>query len=69
MRINRLKVVLTEQSKTSRWLAKELGKSASTVSRWCTNEVQPSVETLFDIAEILDVNVRILLVSTKNDLQ
>ena len=69
MKINQLKVGLTEQSKTSSWLAKELGKSESTVSRWCTNEIQPSVETLFDIAEILDVNVRILLVSTKNELQ
>ena len=67
MKINRLKVVLTEQSKTSRWLAKELGKSASTVSRWCTNEVQPSVETLAEIAQLLKVDVRELLNSTKNN--
>lgn len=61
MKINRLKIVLTEQSKTSKWLAKELGKSASTVSRWCTNEVQPSVETLAEIAELLKIDVRELL--------
>ncbi len=66
MKINRLKIVLTEQSKTSKWLAKELGKSASTVSRWCTNEVQPSVETLTEIAQLLKIDVRELLNSTKN---
>ncbi|EDM34437.1 hypothetical protein PBAL39_19140 [Pedobacter sp. BAL39] len=61
MKINRLKIVLTEQSRTSKWLAKELGKSASTVSRWCTNEVQPSVETLAEIAQLLKIDVRELL--------
>lgn len=66
MKINRLKIVLTEQSKTSKWLAKELGKSVSTVSRWCTNEVQPSVETLAEIADLLKIDVRELLNSTKN---
>ncbi len=65
MKINRLKIVLTEQSKTSKWLAKELGKSESTVSRWCTNEVQPSVETLAEIAELLKIDVRELLNPTK----
>lgn len=65
MKINRLKVVLVEHSKTSKWLAKELGKSESTVSRWCTNEVQPSVETLADIAKLLKIDVRELLNPTK----
>ncbi|MCJ0743634.1 helix-turn-helix transcriptional regulator [Pedobacter montanisoli] len=65
MKINRLKIVLTEQSKTSKWLAKELGKSASTVSRWCTNEVQPSVETLAEIAKLLKIDVRELLNPSK----
>ncbi|WP_286927770.1 helix-turn-helix transcriptional regulator [Flavobacterium sp. UBA4197] len=65
MKINRLKIVLVEQSKTSKWLAKELGKSESTVSRWCTNEIQPSVETLAEIAELLKIDVRELLNSTK----
>ncbi|GAA4468472.1 helix-turn-helix transcriptional regulator [Nemorincola caseinilytica] len=61
MKINRLKTALTEQSRTSRWLAKELGKSPSTVSRWCTNEVQPSIETLSEIARLLKIDVRELL--------
>lgn len=65
MKINRLKIALAEQSRTSKWLAKELGKSESTVSRWCTNEVQPSVETLAEIAKLLKVDVRELLNSTK----
>lgn len=67
MKINRLKIVLTEQSKTSKWLAKELGKSASTVSRWCTNEVQPSVETLAQIAQVLKIDIKELLNSTKQN--
>lgn len=64
MKINRLKIVLTEQSKTSKWLAKELGKSESTVSRWCTNEIQPSVETLAQIAQLLKVDIKEFLNST-----
>lgn len=65
MNINRLKIVLTEQSKTSKWLAKELDKSESTISRWCTNEVQPSIETLVRIAGLLKIDVKELLNSTK----
>ncbi len=65
MKINRLKIILVEQSKTSKWLAKELGKSESTVSRWCTNEIQPSVETLAQIALLLKVDIKELLNSTK----
>lgn len=63
-RINRLKVVLVEQNKTGKWLAETLGKNEATVSRWCTNEAQPSLETLIKIAKTLKVDVRNLLVST-----
>lgn len=65
MKINRLKIILAEQSKTNKWLAKELGKSDSTVSRWCTNEIQPSVETLAQIAQLLKIDIKELLNSTK----
>ena len=65
MKINRLKIVLTEQSKTSKWLAKELSKSESTVSRWCTNEIQPSVETLAQISNLLKIDIKELLNSTR----
>ena len=63
--INRLKVVLVEQNKTGKWLAETLGKNEATVSRWCTNEMQPSLETLVKIANALNVDVKDLLVSTK----
>lgn len=64
--INRLKVVLVEQGRTNKWLAEKLGKNTATVSRWCTNEMQPSLETLIDISEILGVDVRELIISTRN---
>lgn len=63
--INRLKVVLVEQGRTNKWLAEKVSKNVATVSRWCTNDMQPSLETLVEIAEILNVDVRELLVSTK----
>ena len=61
---NRLKVVLVEQSRTGKWLAETLGKNEATVSRWCTNETQPSLETLVDVAKVLNVDVKDLLIST-----
>ena len=61
--INRIKAVLAEQSKTNKWLAEQLGKNETTISRWCTNEVQPSLETLMQIANILGVDMKDLLVS------
>jgi transcriptional regulator with XRE-family HTH domain len=63
--INRLKAVLAEKQRTNKWLAEQLGKSLTTVSRWCTNETQPSLEILVEIADILDVDVRELIVETK----
>ncbi|ABG60177.1 helix-turn-helix transcriptional regulator [Cytophaga hutchinsonii] len=62
---NRLKSVLAEKGKTNLWLTETLDKNKTTVSKWCTNDVQPSLETLFDIAEALNVDVRELIVSTK----
>ena len=63
--INRLKVVLVEQGRTNKWLAEKLDKNTATVSRWCTNEMQPSLETLVEIAETLSVDVRELIIPTK----
>lgn len=62
---NRIKIVLLENGKTSSWLSKQIKKSATTVSRWCTNEIQPSVETLAEIARLLNVDIRELLNPTK----
>ena len=64
--LNRLKVVLVEKKKTSRWLAEELGKNPSTVSKWCTNVSQPDLQTLNRIAELLDIDVKTLIVSNKS---
>lgn len=63
--INRIKVVLAERRVTGKWLAEQLGKSENTVSKWCSNKIQPSLETLFEIAHVLDVDMRLLIVSTK----
>lgn len=51
--INRIKVVLVEKQRTSKWLAEQLGKSENTISKWCSNKVQPSLETLVQIAGII----------------
>ena len=63
--INRLKAVLAEAQKTSKWLASQLNKSETTVSRWCRNEIQPSVETMAQIADLLNIDIKELLNSTK----
>lgn len=65
--MNRLKVVLAETKRTNRWLAEQLGKDEATVSKWCTNTSQPSIETLTRIASVLDVDIKQLLNSTKID--
>nr|WP_303045382.1 helix-turn-helix transcriptional regulator [uncultured Duncaniella sp.] len=59
--MNRLKVVLVEQNRTGKWLAEQLGKNEATVSRWCSNTAQPSLEMLVKIASILKVNPRSLI--------
>ncbi|MBD5273058.1 MAG: helix-turn-helix transcriptional regulator [Bacteroides sp.] len=59
--LNRIKLVLVEKKKTNKWLAEQLGKDPATVSKWCTNTAQPGLETLFSIAEHLNVRVRDLL--------
>lgn len=62
--INRLKLVLVEQKRTSKWLAEQLGVNPSTVSKWCTNTSQPPLETLIQIAQYLGVTIQDLLRDT-----
>lgn len=64
--INRIKVVLVEKKKTNKWLAQEMGKDPTTVSKWCTNSAQPDLPTMVKIASLLDVDIKDLLCSTKN---
>ena len=55
--INRIKAVLAEKNRTSKWLAEQLNKDPATVSKWCTNSSQPSIEVFIKIAELLNVGV------------
>ena len=68
--MNRIKAVLAESQLTNRWLATQMGKSENTISRWCSNKSQPSIIQLQEIANLLDVDIRQLLTTTKdnNDL-
>ena len=59
--LNRIKVMLAEKKKTSKWLAEQLGVNPATVSKWCTNASQPSLESLVKIADLLEVNYTDLL--------
>ncbi|MEZ4797906.1 helix-turn-helix transcriptional regulator [Owenweeksia hongkongensis] len=66
MEINRIKVALAETRRKNKWLAEQIGKDESTISQWCTNARQPSLENLLKIANALDIDIRDLLCSTKN---
>ena len=65
--LNRLKAVLAEQDKTGKWLAEQLGKSTCTVSKWCKNSVQPDLQTLERIAQLLNIDKRELLTPSQKD--
>ena len=62
--INRIKVVLVEKKRTSKWLASELGKDPATISKWCTNTSQPDLATLTKVAQLLEVDISNLLNKT-----
>ena len=69
--LNRIKVMLGEKKRSNKWLVEQLGKDPATVSKWCTNISQPTLETLLKIAELLEVNYTELVraesvTSTKN---
>lgn len=64
-KLNRIKVVLVEKQKTGKWLAEQLGKSNCTVSKWCSNTIQPDLNTLDNISKLLDVNIKDLLLDNK----
>ena len=59
--MNRLKVVLVQKKRTNRWLAEQLGKDEATVSKWCTNSSQPGLDTLYQIAKCLSIEVQDIL--------
>lgn len=59
--VNRLKVVLVEQNRTGKWLAEQLGKDPSTISKWCSNTTQPPLDILINIAKLLEVDIKELI--------
>ncbi len=61
--LNRIKAVLADAGQTNKWLADQLGKDSVTISKWCTNTTQPDLQTLSKIADLLDVDIRELLIS------
>ena len=63
--INRLKIVLVEKKRTGKWLAEQLGKNPSTISKWCSNVAQPDLATIVKIAALLEVGVQDLVISAK----
>ena len=65
--LNRLKVVLVEQQKTGKWLAEQLGKSNCTVSKRCSNSIQPDLQTLEKISKLLGVDIRELITPTNQE--
>lgn len=60
-KLNRLRVILAEKELSNKWLAERLGKSEFTISRWTTNKMQPSLPQLFEIAKVLNVDVKALI--------
>lgn len=63
--LNRIKAALADAGKTSKWLAEQLGKDPVTISKWCTNTTQPDLQTLAKIADVLQINIRELIVDKK----
>ena len=65
--VNRIQVVLAEKRRTAKWLSEQIGRNPATVSKWCTNTVQPSMDALLDIANALEMNIQDLLLPTNKD--
>lgn len=67
--LNRLKAVLADAGQTNKWLAEQLGKDPVTISKWCTNTTQPDLQTLSRISDLLNIDIRELLVSRNQPVQ
>lgn len=65
--LNRIKVVLVEKKRTNKWLAEQLGKDPATISKWCTNSSQPDLATLLKVANLLEVDVKDLINSSREE--
>lgn len=65
--LNRLKLVLVEKKKTGKWLAEQLGKDQTTISKWCTNANQPDLQSIMKIAKLLSVDINELVIESNVD--
>ena len=65
--LNRIKVMLVEKKRTSKWLAEQLGKDPATISKWCTNAAQPTLDVLLRIADLLKVHYTELVRDSKDN--
>ena len=65
--LNRLKLVLVEKKKTGKWLAEQLGKDQTTISKWCTNANQPDLQSIMKIAKLLSVDINELIIESNVD--
>ena len=66
--LNRIKLALVEKKRTSKWLSEQLKREPTTVSKWCTNTSQPSLETLLEIADLLEIDIRELLNTSRENV-
>ena len=64
--LNRIKLVLVEKKRTNKWLSEQMGVTPSTVSKWCTNTSQPDLNSLLKIADLLEVDIKELIVREYN---
>ncbi|MBM6671989.1 helix-turn-helix transcriptional regulator [Phocaeicola plebeius] len=64
--LNRIKLVLVEKKRTNKWLSEQMGVTPSTVSKWCTNSSQPDLNSLLKIADLLEVDIKELIVREYN---
>lgn len=67
--LNRLKAVLADSGETNKWVAEQLGKALVSISKWCTNTTHPDLQTLSRILDLLDVNIRELLVNRNGNIK
>lgn len=59
--LNRIKILLAEKKRTNKWLSEQLGVNSTTISKWCTNSSQPSIEMIYRIMDVLDVDINQIL--------
>ncbi len=60
--VNRIKLVQVEKKRTNKWLSDQMGVTPSTLSKWCTNSSHPDLSSLLKISDLLEVDIKELIV-------